>query len=696
MKSRPVLAAAAAAFFITACGDSGAGSDADVGVDAGRVAAPPQIPWLATGVPPLAFTPCPSGWREVSDSGVTTCEPYPEAGAADCAAGDAHFPGEAGCRPIGDPCPSDDYASTLPTDALVLYVNPRASTGGDGARGAPFQDPSDVPWGSLAAGTTVALAKGTYDDALEVPAGVAVVGACVAETIITGVAFEHLSVLAVTTAGEPALFRNLTIVDVPRVAIWARDGFALEVDGVLVERSKITGVLATASSSLVARNLVVRDTQHSSGMFGRGVSVEGGSRLEGSRMIVEGSFDFGISAADRDSEVVLSDVVVRGTRPRPGDMSFGGGIGAGSRARIDATRVLVEANHDFGVASGGLETVVTLTDAIIRDTRPPGEGSGGAGGAGIAVLDGGRAELTRVHAVGNHQIGIAISAPDTTAVLEHVVVSDTTPNDTDDVFGRGINVQEGARLDASHVVVQRNHDVGIFLGGPGVNATLTNTVVRDTLPRASNGGGGSGISVQTTASLDASQVLVERNHEVGIVVLGEDAEAHLVDVVVRNTEPRQENDFFGYGICAQATGTITGERVVVDGAYELGLFAIAGGTITMSDLAIQRVERSQSDDPSRVTGYALAAISATVDVTGFEVSDSTTCGLFVAAGTSTGELTSLDVRSGIVERSVIGACIQVDGYDLSRLMRDVEYRDNELNLDVTMLPVPEGLGASMP
>ena len=77
-----------------------------------------------------------------------------------------------------------------------------------------------------------------------------------------------------------------------------------------------------------------------------------------------------------------------------------------------------------------------------------------------------------------------------------------------------------------------------------------------------------------------------------------------------------------------------------------------------------------------------------VRLTRFEVRDAATCGLFVAMDPVAPGTPSLDVASGVVERSEIGACVQVDGYDLGRLMRDVVYRENGTNLDSTMLPVP--------
>ncbi|MCH6550946.1 MAG: hypothetical protein IH804_02900 [Planctomycetes bacterium] len=48
-----------------------------------------------------------------------------------------------------------------------------------------------------------------------------------------------------------------------------------------------------------------------------------------------------------------------------------------------------------------------------------------------------------------------------------------------------------------------------------------------------------------------------------------------------------------------------------------------------------------------------------------------------------------DLERGVVSDSEVGVCVQSDGYDLSRLQMDVQYRDNTTNLDTTALPVPE-------
>ncbi|MBW2262786.1 MAG: hypothetical protein JRG91_12495, partial [Deltaproteobacteria bacterium] len=65
----------------------------------------PPIPDVAPAEPAAlpVLTPCPDGWREVVDegTGVVVCDPWPEAGAGDCADDESHLPGEPGCTRVG-------------------------------------------------------------------------------------------------------------------------------------------------------------------------------------------------------------------------------------------------------------------------------------------------------------------------------------------------------------------------------------------------------------------------------------------------------------------------------------------------------------------------------------------------------------------------------------------------------------------
>jgi hypothetical protein len=115
--------------------------------------------------------------------------------------------------------------------------------------------------------------------------------------------------------------------------------------------------------------------------------------------------------------------------------------------------------------------------------------------------------------------------------------------------------------------------------------------------------------------------------------------------------------------------------------------SLADASVELEDLGVVRVDRSECGCDA-IHGHGVAAVSGAVRLSRFEVLDSATCGLFVAPDPDWAGIPALDVDHGVVAHAAIGACVQVDGYDLARLMRDVVYRDNDVNLDSTSLPVP--------
>ena len=69
----------------------------------------------------------------------------------------------------------------------------------------------------------------------------------------------------------------------------------------------------------------------------------------------------------------------------------------------------------------------------------------------------------------------------------------------------------------------------------------------------------------------------------------------------------------------------------------------------------------------------------------FGIARSSLCGLHIAYPASA------DAHDGEIRGCAIGACIGVDGYDLSRVSDGVLFTDNDTNLQASMLPVPDSL-----
>ncbi len=681
-------------------GDGGDGGS-DGSTDAGVVATPPDIPWLEDGVPPIALAPCSGGWREVTGGDVTECSPYPEGGAEACSMGEAHFPGEAGCRAIGEECPAGDYATTLPTGDRILYVKAGAPAGGDGSVGSPYAMLSEVSWLSVTTGTTVAVAKGSYEGTLPLRSGAHVVGACAAETIITGVDAPIRSVVTVTNVGVPAVVENLAIVGAPQRGVTVEAGRSLDLRGVLVTGVRSFGVVAVdASTAVTLTDVVIEGTVPDVGRpSADGIDVERGARFEATRVLVARNGGLGIFVAGPGSMATLTDVVVRG-----GGLATGAGVGdrgvsVMSGAQLEASRLLVTSTAAVGILVNDPGSSASLSDTIVEATQPRFEDT--AASRGIEVGWAAHLDASRVLVSDNHDVGVLVHAAGTTVSLTDIVVRDTLPRESDGLGGRGIAAQDSAHIEGQRLLVSGNHESGLFLAS--AVATVRDIVIRNTVPAEGAGGQfGRGIEALLGTTLDATHMLVSENHDIGLSATDEGTVVTLTDVIVRDTRPQLSDDSHGRGIAAQTSARIEGARVVVDGARETAMMAALGAVVDLRDVTVTRVERGacvSADCPPEAYGYGVAALSGTVRLERFQVEGAATCGVFVAPIGYVGDLASfvtapsLDLVSGVVSESEIGACVQVDAFDFDRLTNDVHYRNNGTNLSATMLPVPGAIGA---
>ena len=116
--------------------------------------------------------------------------------------------------------------------------------------------------------------------------------------------------------------------------------------------------------------------------------------------------------------------------------------------------------------------------------------------------------------------------------------------------------------------------------------------------------------------------------------------------------------------------------------------------------AIQRRPRIHGDE-HRTSGLGwLAAATAVLVLVGvFSIRTVRTLGPSAPSANltpdaelaqSAADRAQIDLQDGDVRANAIGACVQVDGYDISRLTAGVAYQDNDRNVESTFLPVPDG------
>jgi hypothetical protein len=255
-------------------------------------------------------------------------------------------------------------------------------------------------------------------------------------------------------------------------------------------------------------------------------------------------------------------------------------------ANVTVRGSLIERNNQIGVFVAGSQLTVEAT--VVRGTLP--EVAGQAFGHGIGIEACGEPALCKTGVARsnatvrgslieqNHDAGINVFGSDVT--VETTMVRATLPRAVDQTFGRGISIQptctvtgcDDARSTAivRKSLVEENHEAGVHMMAADV--TIEATVVRATLPRASDNLAGRGISIQScspltgcaafsTANATIVGSLVDQTHDMGVVA--SDSRVVMEGTLVRATMTRADG-LFGDGIAiagSSASATLTAIRV---------------------------------------------------------------------------------------------------------------------------------------
>jgi len=344
--------------------------------------------------------------------------------------------------------------------------------------------------------------------------------------------------------------------------------------------------------------------------------------------------------------------------------------------------VVVEEATGFGIFAIN-EGTLTVESSVVRDTAPA---VGGLFGRGLSIENGSTGVVRRVSLERNREVGMRSFAPGSTLVAEDVYIRDTLAEEADGSFGRGFTVEQGASAELSRVVIERARDMGIFVDIGGTTLTGRDLIIRDIESQERGLIGGRGINVQDGAVVDLERVRIERAREIGIGCIG-DVSATLRDVVVRDTREQESDLRWGRGIAVTESARLSLERTAI--LRSIGLaFANGESTVTAEHLWVKGVSLEACVGTTCPTGGLGIGVGsylpgATTDVRTFVVEDAATCGVQIAAQGQ------LDLTSGVIRGNAIGACVQVEEYDLGRLQSNVVYSDNDTSLDFTELPVPD-------
>lgn len=778
--SRSTIAALSA--LLIAC--SGATSDPSPDGSTSAVDGGIPAPVAPEAPAPAALSPvsCPGGWVAYEAAGrAVACVPswLTSDAVPPCAADEARFPSSTACEPIGATCPAGDFADDLPAGGTVVFVRAGAEPG-DGSRDRPY-DSIARALAMAPTGSTIALAKGTYDQGVSIARSMTIVGACPAETIWTASTPSLSRGGIVEVTGGDVTIRDVRFTPSPFAAVIAQGGRAtVRLESVRIDGASGAGIVVNAGARLSATRLAVRDTRDNGGI-GTAIGVMEGGSATVERAVLERSLE--LSVAVWGGEATLTDVAIRGTTA----LTAAGGpaIGfEGGTVRVVAS--VVEDNVGSAIVADTAASALELESVIVRNTTPhPGgmasavtinrgatarivrsalfatqTGASAVGasrleiadsliagdpgddpwGYGVLLGEGSTALIARSHVHAAMWAGIAATGAGTTASIEDVAVTDTA-GDAELGLGRAIEVSEGAQITGARLDLERNRDIAVAVMEPGSGATLEDVAIRDTEP-ARDGTRGSAVAVQDGAFVVVARGLVERSHESGITCAGAGTVAQLEDVTIVDTQPSaalpgelgiafaaadgcvasirrglfernrdtalwahsegtsleiedvrvsdtaSSDDELSHGVALMAQ---FGARTEVTRAvFELSrarAVLIVGAHGTLRDVRITDVVPPKCAETGCPLGEGVVGAAAfyggVLDMERFEVRRSDLCGVQVALD---GQLA---LRDGVIAESRIGACVQVDGYDLARLTDRVRFEDNDVTIDTTTLELPQ-------
>lgn len=210
------------------------------------------------------------------------------------------------------------------------------------------------------------------------------------------------------------------------------------------------------------------------------------------------------------------------------------------------------------------------------------------------------------------------------ATMEKTLVRATQPRPSDQRGGLGIDIQancpanfcsdlsQRANVIVRGSLVEQNQMVGIYVSSS--DATVENTVVRDTWPQAVDMAHGRGINLEpwctgipcdpsTRSTSVVRGCMVERNHDVGVAVAASDMT--LETTVIRDTAPRAFDQSTGdgfvvMGICfggvcdAGARGNALVRAAVVERSHGSGI-SVQGADATIEDAVVRDTRSSPAN-----------------------------------------------------------------------------------------------------
>jgi len=205
------------------------------------------------------------------------------------------------------------------------------------------------------------------------------------------------------------------------------------------------------------------------------------------------------------------------------------------------------------------------------------------------------------------------------------------------ISGRGVGVQvdPGATASLDGVAVDGATDWAVRVGGL---LTMADSVLRNTINDTTRDGAG-GLMVTETGTAMLTRVAVEHMRRTGVSANG--GTLTMTDSVVRRVQSTEGDDTLGIGVYVDDGGTANLTRSSILDTRYIGLFVRGGSSSTLEDVVIHHTRPAADGD----FGFgALVDEASTLTVIRTLVDDNVESGIVAAGEGSTLELTDVVVR----------------------------------------------------
>ena len=334
-----------------------------------------------------------------------------------------------------------------------------------------------------------------------------------------------------------------------------------------------------SGGTITIRDLTVAGGNAGLWLIGSG-GPGGSARVRLVRVSLDHNRSPGLLVAGSGATVEAEELTVRWTEPSE-EGTPGGGVEVWDGAAFSATGLLADGNDYTGLVAANPGTTVELHGARILGTRTRPDGTSGRG---INIQDGAALSATDLLLEGNHETGLYASNPGTTVDLQATRILDTQTL-PDGTSGRGVEVRDGAALSATDLLLEGNHDTGLVAANPGTTVVLQAARILNTQPLP-NGTFGRGVEVRDGAFLSAADLLLEGNHDIGLVAAHSGTTVVLQAARIADTRALPDGTS-GRGINIQDGADFSATDLLLEGSHEVGLYAWgAGTTVVLQDARV--------------------------------------------------------------------------------------------------------------